>query len=196
MRVKAGRWMWWALLVIAAVMASTPPALAQGFYYKEIRKDERIYVFNIAEEADRFEKTGEMGRGLTRPGVGPNGETVVADSERALQLFFFKHNISEVVPEPPVPLQRVLWSDGKTRITHRLRLPRDFKSRAGPLHARDARRHHYASWHGRARRYKGFVPHPPCQIQAGGVVLDSTRSGSLASARRGSLPPHHAEAVL
>ena len=117
MRVKAGRWMWWALLAIVAVMASTPSALAQGFYYKEIRKDERIYVFNSAEEADRFEKSGEMGRGITRPGAGPNGETVVADSERALQLFFFKHNISEPVPEPPVPLQRIVWSDGKTRIT-------------------------------------------------------------------------------
>ena len=179
-----------------AVMASTPPALAQGFYYKEIRKDERIYVFNSAEEADRFEKSGEMGRGITRPGAGPNGETVVADSERALQLFFFKHNISEPVPEPSRSAPARPVERRKNQNLHRLRLPRDFKSRAGPLHARDARRHHYASWHGRARRYEGFVPHPSCQIQAGGVVLDSTRSGSLASARRGSLPPHHAEAVL
>ena len=91
--------------------------LAQGFYYKEIRKDDRIYVFNIAEEADRFEKSGEMGRGITRPGAGPNGETVVADSARALQLFFFKHGISEAVPEPPAPIQRIEWRDGKTRIT-------------------------------------------------------------------------------
>jgi phosphate-selective porin len=42
---------------------------------------------------------------------------VVADSERALQLFFFKHGISEVVPEPPQPVQRIEWRDGKTRIT-------------------------------------------------------------------------------
>src|SRR5918996_273710 len=78
-------------------------AAAQGFYYKEIRKDDRIYVFNNAEEADRFEKSGEMGRAVTRPGVGPNGETVIGDSERALQLFFFKHGISEPVPEPVTP---------------------------------------------------------------------------------------------
>ncbi|HSK10482.1 MAG TPA: hypothetical protein VK911_12960, partial [Vicinamibacterales bacterium] len=30
----------------------------------------------------------------------PSGEMVVADSERALQLFFFKHGISEPVQEP------------------------------------------------------------------------------------------------
>ena len=41
----------------------------------------------------------------------------MADSERALQLFFFKHGISEPVPEPPAPLQRIEWRDGKTRIT-------------------------------------------------------------------------------
>jgi phosphate-selective porin OprO and OprP len=58
-----------------------------------------------------------VGRGITRPGTGPNGETVVGDSERALQLFYFKHNISEAVPEPTPPLQRIEWRDGKTRIT-------------------------------------------------------------------------------
>jgi hypothetical protein len=58
-----------------------------------------------------------MGVGITKLGVGPNGETVVGDSERALQLFFFKHGISEPVPEPTPPLMRVEWRDGKTRIT-------------------------------------------------------------------------------
>ncbi len=110
-----GRLIWFAALVM--VVVATPLAQAQGFYYKEILKDGRIYVFNIAKEADRFEKSGEIGRAITRPGAGPNGETVVADSERALQLFFFKHGISELVPEPPVPVQRIEWRDGKTRIT-------------------------------------------------------------------------------
>ena len=62
MREIAMRWMClFAALIVA--LASAGPALAQGFYYKEIRKDDRIYVFNIAEEADRFEKSGEMGTG-------------------------------------------------------------------------------------------------------------------------------------
>jgi hypothetical protein len=99
------------------VFALAAPALAQGFYYKEIARDGRIYVFNVAANADRFEKSGEMGVGITRPGVGPNGETVVGDNERALQLFFFKHGISEAVPEPAQPTQTIVWRDGKTRIT-------------------------------------------------------------------------------
>src|SRR5687768_6047215 len=91
------------LAALMMVITSATLARAQGFYYKEILKDGRIYVFNNAEEADRFEKSGEMGRALTRPGAGPNGETIVADSERALELYFFKHGISETVPQPPPP---------------------------------------------------------------------------------------------
>ena len=87
-----------ALLTVVVV---APVAREQGLYYKEILKDGRIYVFNIAANADRFEKTAELpANGLTRPGAGPNGETVFADNPRALQLFFFKHGISQEVPEP------------------------------------------------------------------------------------------------
>lgn len=108
-----------ARLMCAAVLlvVSTSSAVAQGLYYKEIRKDDRIYVFNNAANAERFEKTGEMGIGITKPGVGPNGETVVGDNERALQLFFFKHGISEPVADAVVPVQTIVWRDGKTRIT-------------------------------------------------------------------------------
>ena len=92
-----------SLLVVAAIALAAGPLFAQGMYYKEIAKDGRIYVFNDAAEAARFEKSGEMGKSITRMGAGPNGETVVADTERAMQLFFFKHGISEAVPEPPPP---------------------------------------------------------------------------------------------
>ncbi|MBP1606983.1 MAG: hypothetical protein H6Q08_2357 [Acidobacteria bacterium] len=91
------------LILIVTVIATAASAAAQSMYYKEIRKDDRIYVFNNAQEAERFETTGEMGRSITRIGAGPNGETVVADSERALELFFFKYGISEPVPPPPPP---------------------------------------------------------------------------------------------
>ena len=101
---------------LVAVLVAVP-ALGQGLYYKEITKDGRIYVFNNAANADRFEKTGEMGVGITKPGAGPNGETVVGDNERAIQLYFFKHGISEVQPEPTPPLLTFVWRDGKSRIT-------------------------------------------------------------------------------
>ncbi len=106
-----------AAAVVAGFVLAGTPALAQGLYYKEIAKDGRIYVFNVAANAERFEKSGETGAGITKPGVGPNGETVIGDNERALQLFFFKHGISELVPEPPAPVQTIVWRDGKTRIT-------------------------------------------------------------------------------
>ena len=105
------------LLGAALSVLISSAAWAQGMYYKEIAKDGRIYVFNIAANAERFEKSGEMGIGITKPGVGPNGETVIGDNERALQLYFFKHGIAEAVPEPPPPTQTIVWRDGKTRIT-------------------------------------------------------------------------------
>jgi hypothetical protein len=100
---RRSRTVWLALVAVTMLGATAPRVLAQGMYYKEIRKDDRIYVFNNPEEATRFEQSGEMGRSITRIGAGPNGETVVADSERALELFFFKYGISEPVPQPPPP---------------------------------------------------------------------------------------------
>jgi phosphate-selective porin len=108
---------WTAIGVLLAAMASAMPARAQGLYYKEIEKDGRIYVFNNAARAALFEQSGEIGVGITKPGAGPKGETVIGDSERALQLFFFKHGIAEAVPDPTPPVQIITWSDGKTRIT-------------------------------------------------------------------------------
>lgn len=74
-------------------------------YYREIARDGRVYVFNSAANADKFEKTGAIDHPITRSGVGPNGATVVADSPRALELYFFKHDIAEPVQEatPPPP---------------------------------------------------------------------------------------------
>jgi hypothetical protein len=65
-----GRTLTLALCTVLTLVFAAP-ALAQGLYYKEIEKDGRIYVFNVAANADRFEKSGEMGIGITKPGVGP-----------------------------------------------------------------------------------------------------------------------------
>jgi phosphate-selective porin len=103
-----------ALLIGLGLAAS---ASAQGMFYKEIAKDGRIYVFNDAKKAETFEKGGDMGVAITRVAVGLNGETVVADSEQALDLFFFKHGIAQAVERPKPPTQKIEWRDGKTRIT-------------------------------------------------------------------------------
>lgn len=106
-----------AAVLFLAVVALPLAAGADGLYLKEIEKDGRIYVFNDAKRAEAFEKTGEMGVGITRVSVGPKGETVVGDSEQALELFFFKHGLSVQVDKPKPPVQRIEWRDGKTRIT-------------------------------------------------------------------------------
>jgi len=102
-----------AVLLGLAVAASS---WAQGMYYKEIMQDGRFYVFNDATKADAFEKSGETGTGLTRIGAGPNGETVFADSETALELFAFKHGLSLLVERPRKATMSVSWKDGKTTI--------------------------------------------------------------------------------
>jgi phosphate-selective porin OprO and OprP len=116
LRRLAGRCLMGAGAVMLALTAVTS-AFAQGMFYAEETKDGRVYVFNTKANWERYKASGETGTGLTRLGVGPNGETVYADNETALELYFFKYNIKEVVERPKVPVQRIEWRDGKTRIT-------------------------------------------------------------------------------
>lgn len=102
---------------MAICLAVAGPVLAQGFFYKEVAKDGRIYVFNLGEEYERWAATGETGRAITRLNYGPAGETVVFDSEEAIDLYNFKHDIAEVVKKPTPPKLQLVWRDGKTRIT-------------------------------------------------------------------------------
>ncbi len=104
-----------AVWFLAAALSST--AFAQGFFYKEVVKEGRIYVFNLGAEYERWVATGETGRAITRLNFGPAGETVVFDSEEAIDLYNFKHDIAEVVVKPKPPRLEVVWRDGKTRIT-------------------------------------------------------------------------------
>jgi phosphate-selective porin OprO and OprP len=105
------------LAMVAASLAAAAGAWAQGMFYAEETKDGRVYVFNVKANWERFKAAGETGTGLTRLNAGPNGETVYADSETALELYFFKHEIKETVPRPAAAVQTVVWRDGKTRIT-------------------------------------------------------------------------------
>lgn len=52
--------------------------------YQEVKRDGRLYVFYSLKQKENFEKTGEMGKGIIKIGYGPNGETVVFDSEDAV----------------------------------------------------------------------------------------------------------------
>ncbi|HEY8232248.1 MAG TPA: hypothetical protein VIJ10_06280, partial [Vicinamibacteria bacterium] len=86
-------------------------------FYREFKKDGRFFVFNNPAAATAFEQSGETGVGITRIGIGPNGETVFADNETALELFLFKYNVTAEVKRPSAPPFNVVWRDGKTRFT-------------------------------------------------------------------------------
>jgi phosphate-selective porin OprO/OprP len=100
------------------VLAAGAATWAQGFFYQEVLKDGRIYVFNRSQRYLDWQKSGEMGALISLPGYGPGGETLVADSEEAIQLYNFRHNRpGDPRPQPtPSPGPAVTWKDGTTTI--------------------------------------------------------------------------------
>lgn len=89
-----------ALLLIVIAGASS---WAQTMFYREVEKDGRIYVFADGQRYEAFEKSGgtEIGVAITRLGYGPRGEAVVFDSEDAINLYNFKHDLpGEVFAKP------------------------------------------------------------------------------------------------
>lgn len=107
------------LFVALCLAIATPPARAQGAFYREARKDDRIYVFNQMRVWEEWQTTGEMGKSITRIGAGPSGETIVFDSEEAIHLYNFKHDLpGEVIvkTEEKKSTTTVSWKDGKTTI--------------------------------------------------------------------------------
>jgi len=90
--------------IVAAVLVLTVGAAsAQGLWYKEVEKDGRIYVFNTANKYDAWLKSGDMGVAITLVWHGPNGETVVAENETAIDLYNLKHDRPGYNREAPKP---------------------------------------------------------------------------------------------
>lgn len=96
--------------ILWLALAGPAGGFAQTFFYSEIERDGRIHVFADGPSCDRFQKGGEMGKPITRPGYGPNGETVLFDSEDAISLYNFKHGrpgesfgTAEDKPKPSYP---------------------------------------------------------------------------------------------
>jgi hypothetical protein len=108
------------VLALAMVVVCLPAiGQIQALYYQEETKDGRIFVFNTPEKYKLWQESGDMGVSITMVGRGPNGETVVAENETALDLFFFKHNLpgyDRPTPKPPSVPFDVSWKDGKTTI--------------------------------------------------------------------------------
>jgi hypothetical protein len=94
---------WAAATAVLACLSFAPGAHAQTFFYTEVAKDGRIYVFASSSRYDAFRKSdgADIGPVTERPGYGPNGETVVFDSNDAINLYNFKHGLpGEQFPKP------------------------------------------------------------------------------------------------
>ncbi len=97
-------------VVACTVIALVAPVAAQvkGLYYQEATKDGRIYVFNTPERYKLWQASGDMGTSVTLIGRGPNGETVIAENDTAIDLFLFKHGLPAYDrPTPPPPAAQV-----------------------------------------------------------------------------------------
>jgi len=88
-------------LVMALLVAPAAKAQVTGLYYKEVEKDGRIYIFNTPERFKSFSASGDMGTSVTLVNRGPNGETLVAENDTAMDLYLYKHNLDPY--ERPTP---------------------------------------------------------------------------------------------
>src|SRR5262245_55845017 len=87
-------------IALAAFAALSAPAVAQEGYYQEVTRDGRIYVFSAEKNLQAWESSKELAVGtITRPGYGPNGETVVFDSPAAVEEFNKRHQKTDAAPK-------------------------------------------------------------------------------------------------
>jgi hypothetical protein len=77
--------------ILILVLGAAASTMAQGAFYREVRKDGGIYVFDNMQGFAAWEKSGDIGKAITQPGAGPNGETLVFDSPEAVNLYNLRH---------------------------------------------------------------------------------------------------------
>jgi biopolymer transport protein ExbD len=78
-------------LVAESQAETAKPESPKESAYQEIKKDGRLYVFSSSKRKEDFEKTGELGKGIIKIGYGPNGETVVFDSDETVKEYDNRH---------------------------------------------------------------------------------------------------------
>ena len=129
----------------------------------------------------RLQHQGQLGalQGLRRDGHrahapqrGPNGETVYADNETALELYFFKHGIKDTVARPASA--RAAHRVARRQDAHHARqqlLHGDVEPHPAALHVRDAGRLGHAARHRGGGRRQG-------PASASGARSSSSRAGS------------------
>jgi phosphate-selective porin len=90
----------WLAVALAVSAALSAPVFAQEGYYQEIARDGRLYVFASEKNLQAWEASKELAVGtITRPGYGPNGETVVFDGPAAVEEFNKRHGKTDAAPK-------------------------------------------------------------------------------------------------
>jgi len=112
-------------IALAGVLLLAGAATAQVnlLWYKEVAHDGRIYAFNNPNDFKAWEGSRELGKSITKVNYGPNGETVVFDSDAAMDLYNFKHGIDPEVrayeapkAPKPVPPTTLKIGDGELKL--------------------------------------------------------------------------------
>jgi hypothetical protein len=90
-----------AFAVVAMLAMSSPGVSAQTAdeFYRELRVEDRIYVFSTEKKYTAYQQSKDMGVSITRLGYGPGGETVVFEDAKAIEAFNRRHGMTEAPPE-------------------------------------------------------------------------------------------------
>ena len=75
-------------------LAAEPPQAGSSkeSAYQEIERGGRLYVFASSERKAEFEKSKDIGKGIIKIGYGPDGKTVVFDSDEAVKEYNNRHS--------------------------------------------------------------------------------------------------------
>ena len=80
--------------------------------YQEIERGGRLYVFASSERKAEFEKSGDIGKGIIKIGYGPDGKTVVFDSEDVI-IEYESRQIRELLKKVNIAGYKELKKDGR-----------------------------------------------------------------------------------
>ncbi len=83
--------------------------------YQEVKKDGRIYIFSSEKRKEEFEKSGELGKGIIKIGHGPNGETVIFDSDEAV-IEYESHLVKEILGNARIKAYQEFKKDGRVYV--------------------------------------------------------------------------------
>jgi len=100
-----------ALCTNVRITASAAEATKESAY-QEVEKEGRLYVFASPARKVDFEKSGELGKGIIKIGHGPNGETVVFDSEEAV-IEYEGRLVKEVLGKANIKAYRKFEKNGR-----------------------------------------------------------------------------------